>query len=167
MQTFLPYKSFARSARCLDNRRLGKQRVEAMQILDVLCGEKAKTGWRNHPAVLQWKGHEGALYAYLEDVCAEWVRRGFDNSGMAVHLRRLTSSYRVLRTHTALPPWLGKKAFHNSHRSRLLQKDKDFYSQYGWKVPLDLECVWPARNGAAAAVLRRSSPVRRAPEIES
>ena len=33
MQTFLPYPDFARSARCLDNRRLGKQRVESYQIL--------------------------------------------------------------------------------------------------------------------------------------
>ena len=32
MQTFLPYADFKRSAESLDNKRLGKQRVEAMQI---------------------------------------------------------------------------------------------------------------------------------------
>lgn len=37
MQTFLPYPSAERSARVLDNRRLGKQRVECLQILAVLC----------------------------------------------------------------------------------------------------------------------------------
>jgi len=41
MQTFLPYASFAKSAACLDNRRLGKQRVEAMQILKILPSRKA------------------------------------------------------------------------------------------------------------------------------
>lgn len=39
MQTFLPYKSFVKSAACLDMRRLGKQRVEAKQILMALTGE--------------------------------------------------------------------------------------------------------------------------------
>lgn len=36
MQTFLPYPSFIKSAQCLDNKRLGKQRVEAYQILQIL-----------------------------------------------------------------------------------------------------------------------------------
>ena len=33
MQTFLPYPEFARTAGCLDMRRLGQQRVEALQVL--------------------------------------------------------------------------------------------------------------------------------------
>jgi len=33
MQTFLPYADFARCAEVLDPRRLGKQRVEALQIM--------------------------------------------------------------------------------------------------------------------------------------
>ena len=37
MQTFLPYPDFARSAQALDMRRLGKQRVEVLQILGTLC----------------------------------------------------------------------------------------------------------------------------------
>lgn len=32
MNTFLPYADFQKSAQCLDNKRLGKQRVEAWQI---------------------------------------------------------------------------------------------------------------------------------------
>lgn len=35
MQTFLPYPEFIKSAQCLDNKRLGKQRVEAKQILEI------------------------------------------------------------------------------------------------------------------------------------
>lgn len=49
MQTFLPYKSFAESAACLDNKRLGKQRVEVLQILKAL--HNPSYGWQNHPAV--------------------------------------------------------------------------------------------------------------------
>ena len=36
MQTFLPYEDFTKTAQCLDYKRLGKQRVEAYQILRIL-----------------------------------------------------------------------------------------------------------------------------------
>ena len=41
MQTFLPYPSFDASAKVLDYRRLGKQRVEAYQILNTITGKSA------------------------------------------------------------------------------------------------------------------------------
>lgn len=76
MQTFLPYKSFSGSARCLDNKRLGKQRVEVLQILNTLTGKS--TGWANHPATRMWRGYERALCAYGFAVCEEWYYdRGF------------------------------------------------------------------------------------------
>lgn len=37
MQTFLPYPSAEQSAKVLDTQRLGKQRVECLQILATLC----------------------------------------------------------------------------------------------------------------------------------
>ena len=54
MQTFLPVADFAESARLLDSPRLGKQRVETLQILRAL--ELPDYGWANHPAVLMWRG---------------------------------------------------------------------------------------------------------------
>lgn len=44
MQTFLPYPSIIKSLRCLDNKRLGKQRVETLQILRALRG--ITRGWQ-------------------------------------------------------------------------------------------------------------------------
>lgn len=67
MQSFLPYPDFARSARVLDDRRLGKQRVEALQIYRALTREKY--GWRNHPAVLMWRSYDEALIAYGIAMC--------------------------------------------------------------------------------------------------
>ena len=52
MQTFLPYADFVKTAKCLDYRRLGKQRIEAFQILNILEGKTTKAGWKHHPAVL-------------------------------------------------------------------------------------------------------------------
>ena len=37
MQTFLPYKDFGKTAKCLDYRRLGKQRVEIIGFCIPAC----------------------------------------------------------------------------------------------------------------------------------
>lgn len=42
MQTFLPYPDFNKSAQCLDDKRLGKQRAECLQILKVLTAKPYK-----------------------------------------------------------------------------------------------------------------------------
>ena len=44
MQIFLPYKSFKKSAEVLDYQRLGKQRVEALQIINIIEGNPRKDG---------------------------------------------------------------------------------------------------------------------------
>ena len=49
MQTFLPFSDFAQTAAVLDARRLGKQRVEVLQILRALTFDDY--GWRTYPAV--------------------------------------------------------------------------------------------------------------------
>jgi hypothetical protein len=75
MQTFLPSPSFEMSALALDKARLGKQRVEAYQILRALEG-KSK-GWTNHPATKMWRGYERALRQYLRIMIFEWMARGY------------------------------------------------------------------------------------------
>src|SRR4051812_50096309 len=74
MQTFLPYRDFTRSAQVLDSPRLGKQRVETLQVLRAL--ELGEYGWRDHPVVRMWRGRSPALVVYgLEGVRA-WAARG-------------------------------------------------------------------------------------------
>jgi hypothetical protein len=132
MQTFLPYPDLTDSARCLDYRRLGKQRVEAMQILNILTGKTNKPGWRNHPAVKMWKGHEVALGFYMNAMIDEWIRRGYNNT-----MKKADANF------AWSPPWFGNAAFHASHRSNLLRKDPIYYGKFGWKEPSDLPYVWP------------------------
>ena len=135
MQTFLPYADFAAAAAVLDSPRLGKQRVEAYQIIRTLDG--VTRGWRNHPAVRMWRGYERALLAYGIAICDEWDRRGFPDTvrtKLAAHRR--TGRLRM-------PPWLGDDAFHASHRSNLLRKDPAWYGQFGWTEPPDLPYIWP------------------------
>jgi hypothetical protein len=149
MQTFLPYPNFARSARALDGRRLGKQRVEALQILRAL--HRPGSGWRNHPAVRMWRGYEQALAAYGLAVCAEWRARGHADTcaeKIAAELLAITRRKRVrtqveLRALGRLPPWLGRRAFHASHRSALVRKDATWYRPRFGAVRADRAYVWP------------------------
>jgi hypothetical protein len=148
VQTFLPYSSFQKSAACLDNRRLGKQRVEAIQILNVLAG-KTKA-WQHHPAVLMWSGYEKALRQYLRAVILEWKRRGFRN--------RIRLPREVALSPLEIPWWIGNRRFHLSHRSNLLRKDVEHYGRMNWKVRPDLPRYWPVTKAGKSepATLARS-----------
>jgi hypothetical protein len=139
VQTFLPYADFAESARVLDDVRLGKQRVEAYQLVRTLDG--VTKGWRHHPATKMWRGHIDALIDYGIAMCREWVSRGRADT---VHEKLLV--HRVHRDDEGgLPRWLGDAALHDSHRSNLLRKDPEWYGQFGWTVPDDLPYVWPVQ----------------------
>jgi hypothetical protein len=142
MQTFLPYEVFQRSAEVLDRQRLGKQRIDAKQLLRILSGEGTGKGWRNHPAVLMWRGHELMLARYGMAICLEWRKRGYKDQQLEVFHHY---AWR-LRREEKKPWWLGKGAFHLSHQSNLLRKDPEYYSQFGWAVSPDLPYVWPVRK---------------------
>lgn len=135
MQTFLPYPNFEETARCLDYRRLGKQRVEAFTILKILRGLTEGGAWKRHPAVRMWEGCVGCLIVYYNTIIKEWSYRGYKN---------IKLGYEAVYMLDTIPPnWLGRDDFHASHRSNLLRKDYEHYSQFGWEEPPDLPYVWP------------------------
>ena len=140
MQTFLPYDCFARSARVLDYRRLGKQRVECLQLLKALL-EPGTKGWVNHPAAKMWRGHELRLATYGLTICDEWRRRGYKDTCREKILKYAERAPFSRETWT--PEWLGCDDFHSSHRSNLLRKDPEWYSQWGWTEPNNLDYIWP------------------------
>ena len=151
MQTFLPYADFDASARALDLKRLGKQRVEAIQVVRALT--VPGYGWRHHPAALMWKGHEEALGRYGLTVCDVWREAGFADTCAATIAADLAAagvgsirSYAELEDAGDLPPWLFDEAFLRSHRSALLRKDPEFYGGRFGDVPPDLPYVWPSHS---------------------
>lgn len=155
MQTFLPFSSFARSAKALDRQRLGKQRVETLQIARTLAGvtvdqltgaivRREATGWANHPAVKMWSGHLDSLYDYQYAVCSEWTSRGYLDTCLR-KTRDVLDFYREADGGgwTHVPEWLGDPAFHRSHQSNLIRKDPARYGVMWPGIPNDLEYVWP------------------------
>tara|TARA_R110000782_G_scaffold72796_5_gene145610 strand:+ start:287 stop:757 length:471 start_codon:yes stop_codon:yes gene_type:complete len=134
MQTFLPYKNFSLSAQTLDYKRLGKQRVEAFQVLNVLLGRtktKAK-GWLNHPITKMWTNYENALKLYTNVMIDEWINRGYNN----------TMKHEVIEGNIVYPSWLGNDLFHSSHRANLLRKDEGYYSKFYWNEDSSSPYAW-------------------------
>lgn len=138
MQTFMPHASFVRSAKALDDKRLGKQRVEAYQIMKALAD--TDYGWQKHPAVQMWRGYEDALVEYGATCCMVWILRGHKDTLLARFAER--SWPRPYRT----PPWFGDPEFHRSHQSNLIRKDAAHYEPQFPGVPDDLPYVWPAND---------------------
>ena len=136
MQTFLPYESFEKSAQVLDWRRLGKQRVEGMQIINAITGKKRKDGkpykgWINHPCSVMWKDYVPALKHYTNVIIQEWITRGYNNNMEFYDTGKIV-----------MPDWIGNEKFHSSHRANLLRKDFDYYSQFGWTENPERPYVW-------------------------
>lgn len=140
MQTFLPFPDFYASAECLDRLRLGKQRVEAMQILRTITDQSP--AWRHHPAVAMWRGHPQALASYGYAICEVWRARGYFDTALDWFDAWLCEHGEPWHD-GMLPPWLGSPAFHASHRSALLRKAPAHYGPLGWTEPPDLPYVWP------------------------
>ena len=139
MNTFLPYPSFYKSAEVLDIKRLGKQRVEVLQILNTLSGKTS--GWKHHPAVKMWKGYENTLIRYGLAICDKWVSLGYkDTCRRKIYMFNFKLPLRVGQLH-----WLGNEDFHLSHKSNLLRKDPEHYGKF-WDVPNNLPYVWPSGN---------------------
>jgi hypothetical protein len=151
VQTFLPYPDFRASAAVLDPKRLGKQRVEAIQVLRAIT--LPTYGWRHHPAAKMWRGYEEGLVRYGLDICAAWCASGRADTCAATLVADLgrdgVRPQAELAAAGELPPWLGDEAVHRSHRSALLRKDPDYYGPLFTDVPDDLPYVWPLSDRPA------------------
>jgi hypothetical protein len=143
VQTFLPYPDFAASAAALDDKRLGKQRVEALQVVRALT--VPGYGWQHHPAVRMWRGYPEAVACYGLVVCAEWVGRGRADTCAMTIAEDLRAAGRSGNPRTQaqlaavglLPPWLGDERVHRSHRRVLVEKSPAHYGPLFGEVDRD------------------------------
>lgn len=140
MQTFLPYPDYKRSLQCLDDSRLGNQVYrEAKTLLE--------GGWENHPASMMWYGHFGQLALYglvgVEVMKARYKWRFSYQTNYLAHTQFFLQKWEEHEDERELPDWLGDEEFHRSHQSNLLRKNPNWYGQFMWNVPHDIEYVWP------------------------
>lgn len=133
MQTFLPDPSFHYCATTLDGKRLNKQRIECIQIMNAFDGG----GWSNHPAVRMWRPYRDAFVTYWEAIEQECRDRGYK----AMKVPNKSSDF-------LLPPWIGDDRLHSSHRLNLLYKNSDHYTQWFTEtVPtMKPDYFWPTQH---------------------
>jgi hypothetical protein len=137
MQTFLPYADFKRFAECLDNKRLFKQVIEAYSIYRTNTNQVK--GYKNHPIVLMWRGYDRALLEYAV-ICGEvWRKRGYKTTFIDTKLK--TEYDKIREQEIILPNWFGRMDIHDSHKSNLLRKNKEYYSKY-FNIQDNLPYIW-------------------------
>jgi hypothetical protein len=134
LQTFLPLANFYETAKVLDYRRLGKMRVESLQLVNIIEGRTKSNAWKNHPAVGLWRDYVTALKIYCNTMIEEWIRRGYKNT-MKLYDIPIDAS-------VTFPRWFGRDDFHSRHRAALLAKDYEWYKQFGWKEEPKFDYVW-------------------------
>jgi hypothetical protein len=117
-------------------KRLGKQRVEVLQLLNSLYKPNYK-GWKNHPCREMWRGYEQALVVYGLAVCSEWKSRGYKDTCYE-KINAFSKNGDLI-----IPPWIGREDIHLSHKSRLIQKYPEHYKSLWPDAPDNLEYVWP------------------------
>jgi hypothetical protein len=133
------------TAKILDDKRLGKQRVEAKQLIDILeeldaTGIITKKGWVKHPALKSWIGYTNHLKVYFNIIVREWIRRGFNNTMLLYQIDE--SPYNVVpcffngRTayydnskfnQYSFPFWVSFPPFYMSHQASLCRKNPKHY----------------------------------------
>jgi Pyrimidine dimer DNA glycosylase len=161
MQTFLPVADFPESARLLDSPRLGKQRVECLQVLRAL--ELPDYGWANHPVVTMWRGHTAGLVVYSLAMVRVWRERGFADTTETLIAEFAPDAAALTQAEAAaaglLPSWIGDEELHLSHRSNLLAKDPEFYRSRFPADPDDLPYTWPGADDVPPAAPPEGVPV--------
>lgn len=103
------------TAKALSKRHLNNQINEARIILDALNGAKA---WSNHPAVLQYRGHEKWLEHYRD--CLMFYARG------EYKLAQIESYY----ADDLHRPYWHCDEYYDQMKRRLYTKDKEHYAQW-------------------------------------
>lgn len=134
MQTFIPLPDFGESARVLDRQRLGKQRIETLQLIRAI---KENGAWQFHPAAVMWSRNLQALCTYGETICLEWRRRGYKDTVLDQIIEYVTSDPLIM------PSWWGDEKVHSSHRANLLRKDYRYYREFGWLERPAEGYYWP------------------------
>ena len=137
VQTFLPYADFAASAAVLDKPRLGKQRVEALQVLRALT--YPTYGWKRHPAVRMWAGFERGVAA-----CGLAVCRPGPPAGTPTPAPRRSA-----------PTWRPRANRRRCHRPSSL---RSVSSRRGWATNACTSATRPRSSARTPRTTARSSP---------
>ena len=140
----------------LDYRRLGKQRIEAKQIIESL--ENNSLGWSKHPATLSFSKNIDSLKAYYNICIQEWINRGY-KCNMKIYDEIDESKYSPLicefdgkkaifheDNEKSYPKFVSFPPYFYAHRASLYRKNNNFYSSKNFPEEyLEKGYFWPSK----------------------
>lgn len=100
--------------------------------MKILSGASESGAWRNHPAVLMWKGSEVHLMDYIDNMVYEANFRGIKTVNNVANLNALKRSFSS-RWGNLKPVW--SKPEHvdrviTTHKANLYRKDPEIYAEF-------------------------------------
>ena len=145
VNTFITSPSLEKCAKNLDNLRLGKQRVECIQLISFIENTNNK-GFKNHPVLIMWKEHVTALKVYCNFMIREFIARGFENTIPIYELdeTKIVFYDNIFNEETGLteiikpqiekdsivfPIWFNWNPLILTHQASLLKKNNNYYSK--------------------------------------
>lgn len=132
MITLMPFPDFALSLCCLDDKRLERQRMDALNIHKMIKGNHS--GWTHRPECMMWYGYLPALAWYFNLANSYYKKRG-----LGIPLEDLYGGFPKI-----FPPWMGNTKLHLSHQSKLIGENGPHYRLwFGYQVPANLPYYWP------------------------
>lgn len=150
MITYVTHRGYGATAAALDDRKLGRQRVEAQEIFNTLTlGEELP----KDPVYRMWEGYEFALGIYCMMLCMEFtMHRGiadkifWEVAAALKEMKRSDASFSMEH-----PPWHDDKDVMRSHRSNLLRLQNegdavaghDYLKHFGKATPKNMPYLWP------------------------
>lgn len=167
VNTFITSLYLPNTFKKLDFRRLGKQRLEAKQLIDILKmidnGEDvSNVGFSSHPVTQMWIGYTNALKAYYNLCLQEWIDRGYNNTmkkydidetkfiNREVKFDGIKTTFISEDTEYSFPPFASFKPFILTHKAALYKKDPNFYAGFlndELEPYVNLGYLWPTHYG--------------------
>jgi hypothetical protein len=89
-----------------------------------------------------WDGYEYLLALYGSVMSTEWKRRGYVDNLLPYFEEKMKVLSMMDYHFDGLPWFVGCEPFHESHRSNLLRKAPEFYSEIFSGTPSDLPYIW-------------------------
>lgn len=133
--TFLPNIRFFSSIRTLDDVRVGRQRKDALKILQGLMGEG-----EHHISQDMWSGFEYTLGVYGMTACNVWSQERGNKDDIAFQIHQILE---CMPHEFLVPPWMEDLNVHRSHRSYLIRKDPHHYAGQWPNTPENMPLLWP------------------------
>ena len=93
-------------------------------------------------ATKMWTGYEYLLAYYGLVMSTEWKHRGYVDNLLPYFAQKMVDLTVEGKHFESIPWFIGCEPFHESHRSNLLRKAPEYYSEFFSDTPSDLPYIW-------------------------